>query len=276
MKSEGKARQVLAWGLLLALLLIGPFVYDFLSRVIHFDYFLDDFKSYQAGFEILKSGGNPYDPALLIPAEIKIGKTTFAHFFVPPWNLPLLSPFLSLPYEIARTAWLVFQFILMAISAAFLAGSVRLDQDMPALPSLVRAIFHLSKESQHLTATLIPGASLLVVVGLVWKKKIKVSSSLPYLLGASLVTTPYAWFPDHVLLAVIPILLLVRIRRKNHFPKAPENFYTALYFSRNYFLILPGSNSRLDPFSQQPQVCLGSFYDDVGELPGKSYSRKAS
>lgn len=91
----------------------------------------DDFLAYWAAGRINASGGNPYDPAQLLPLQRTANWTKDAAYRIwyPPWALPLLMPFAVLPYAVGRLLWFALSSAALILSADWLwryyGGDVR-------------------------------------------------------------------------------------------------------------------------------------------------------
>ncbi len=85
----------------------------------------DDFVQYWAAGRVSLLGGNPYDPAQLLPWQHQAGRTTYVSgtatmVWNPPWAMLLLMPFAALPYPTARILWFGVSFVLLAVSSLWI------------------------------------------------------------------------------------------------------------------------------------------------------------
>src|SRR5262245_19868791 len=69
----------------------------------------DDFIEYWAAAKVTLAGGNPYDPAQLLPLQTANGRDTDQAIMMwnPPWSLAFVLPLGLLPAREAQLLWLV-------------------------------------------------------------------------------------------------------------------------------------------------------------------------
>jgi len=80
--------------------------------VIAITWFGKDFRGYYAAARVLMSGGNPYDYDLVAQVLLQAtGEMGNNPYYYPPWFLWLFTPIASLPFQVARTIWMTFNFI---------------------------------------------------------------------------------------------------------------------------------------------------------------------
>jgi hypothetical protein len=116
--------------IVLALIVIAVFHRadaSFVSK--HGDIGTIDFIQYWSAHQLLMSGQNPYDPALLYAVEVAQGlpDATPIMMWNPPWLVTFLAPVLSFDFLQACTLWLGVNLVLMAltgilVSATYLPG----------------------------------------------------------------------------------------------------------------------------------------------------------
>ncbi len=70
-------------------------------------YFGQDFRGYYAAASVLLAGGDPYDYAQVAPVLIAItGRAGNNPFYYPPWFAVMMTPFVLLPYGLAKWVWM--------------------------------------------------------------------------------------------------------------------------------------------------------------------------
>lgn len=82
-----------------------------------------DFVEYWAAGRVHLEGGDPYDPAAVLPLqqEASDGDRTLATMlWTPPWTLPLYWPFAVLPARHAHLTWVLTQLLAVLVSADLL------------------------------------------------------------------------------------------------------------------------------------------------------------
>ncbi len=84
--------------------------------------FRNDFAAYWPVGRLLLTGQNPYDAAAIEALQRTVGDTLGGDSVVryPPWTLPVLLPFATLPYVPGWYVWIVLQATLVGVSAAWL------------------------------------------------------------------------------------------------------------------------------------------------------------
>ncbi len=84
--------------------------------------YMNDFIAYWSVGRLLLDGANPYDTAAILELQRILGSQFVDPGVVrnPPWTLPLLLPFASLPFATGWYAWIVAQLALVGGSAAAL------------------------------------------------------------------------------------------------------------------------------------------------------------
>jgi hypothetical protein len=75
----------------------------------------DDYVEYWSAGKLNLTGGNPFDPAQLLILQRSTGKAgeEAVMMWNPPWTLALVMPFGLLPYPLSRTAWLLFNLLIV-------------------------------------------------------------------------------------------------------------------------------------------------------------------
>lgn len=87
-----------------------------LLAMIAFSWFGQDFRGYYAAARVLIAGGNPYDYHQVAPVLLELtGEMGNNPYYYPPWFAWLFVPFLSLPFQVARAAWMILNVILWSI-----------------------------------------------------------------------------------------------------------------------------------------------------------------
>jgi hypothetical protein len=82
-----------------------------------------DFPDYYAAARVLLNRGNPYDYVQVAHVMIDtVGWADYNPFFYPPWFAWFITPFATLPYQIARVVWMIFN------SALWIFGLLRMQQ----------------------------------------------------------------------------------------------------------------------------------------------------
>ena len=97
-----------------------------------------DFIQYWRSWNILRDGGNPYDPALATAyqaARVQ-GTTALVMSWNPPWTFLLLAPVTSPSFETAAMLWMLVQFVLLGVIAVVVP--LGLEERSPSV--IVRAI----------------------------------------------------------------------------------------------------------------------------------------
>jgi len=91
----------------------------------------DDFVEYWAAGRLNITGGDPYDPAQLLPLEQSAGRYEGVPVIMwnPPWTLALIMPFSLLGYVFSRAAWFILNFIVVlwcaSLSWSLYGGSLK-------------------------------------------------------------------------------------------------------------------------------------------------------
>jgi hypothetical protein len=76
---------------------------------IAFFWFGKDFRGYYAATQVLMAGGNPYDYDLVVQVLLQVtGRMGNNPYYYPPWFLWIFTPIASLPFQVARAVWMVF------------------------------------------------------------------------------------------------------------------------------------------------------------------------
>lgn len=78
----------------------------------------DDFTQYWAAGRIQLAGGNPYSPEEMLREQWPAGWRGEIPLMMwnPPWTIPLVLPLARLPYNMARTLWLLISFVALILS----------------------------------------------------------------------------------------------------------------------------------------------------------------
>lgn len=81
-----------------------------------------DFVEYWSAAQLLRRGGNPYDPTALLAVEQAVGwpEAEPLQMWNPPWTLALVLPLSLLPFRFATTIWFLIQLGLILGSGALL------------------------------------------------------------------------------------------------------------------------------------------------------------
>jgi hypothetical protein len=81
-----------------------------------------DFVAYWSAAQLLRQGGNPYDPAALLRLQQQVGwpYDDPNRFWNPPWTLILMLPVTLLPFGSATVLWMVLQSLTVVISSLLL------------------------------------------------------------------------------------------------------------------------------------------------------------
>lgn len=76
---------------------------------------VDDYVEYWAAGRLNITGGNPYDPAQLLPLQIAAGRTVGVPVMMwnPPWMLALVMPFSLFKFQFSRSLWFLFNLALI-------------------------------------------------------------------------------------------------------------------------------------------------------------------
>lgn len=84
--------------------------------------FRNDFAAYWPVGRLLLQGQNPYDPAAIAQIQASFGDMLGGDSVVryPPWSLPLLLPFATLPYAAGWYIWIFLQILLVGGSSVLL------------------------------------------------------------------------------------------------------------------------------------------------------------
>ncbi len=84
--------------------------------------FRNDFAAYWPVGRLLLAGQNPYDPGAIEALQRSVGDTMGGDSVVryPPWSLPLLLPFATLPYVPGWYLWILLQVLLVGVSSVWL------------------------------------------------------------------------------------------------------------------------------------------------------------
>jgi len=81
--------------------------------VISFVLYGMDFRGYYAAARVLLAGGNPYDYQQVAHVLLEItGEMGNNPYYYPPWFAWFFIPFVVLPFQIARAAWMVFNLVI--------------------------------------------------------------------------------------------------------------------------------------------------------------------
>ena len=82
----------------------------------------DDFVEYWAAGRLNLTGGNPYNPAELLPLQLQAGRLDGVPVMMwnPPWIMPLVMPFGALAYSFSRLLWLLSHTIIIIFCASYL------------------------------------------------------------------------------------------------------------------------------------------------------------
>jgi hypothetical protein len=76
-----------------------------------------DFRGYYAAAQVLLAGGNPYDYHLIAAVLLKVtGEMGNNPYYYPPWFTWLFIPLAKLPFQIARSIWMLFNLIVWNVS----------------------------------------------------------------------------------------------------------------------------------------------------------------
>jgi hypothetical protein len=133
---------------------------------------LTDLKAYLAAADLLASGGNPFDVAL-------VERGLPYHYHYSPWFAALFVPLLALPVEVVRVAWSA---LLLAASALALAPALR-SHGLGAYPVVALMAFLL------LNVVAEGNVQPLLLAGLVWSLERR-AGPLAIGVAASLKITP--------------------------------------------------------------------------------------
>jgi len=91
--------------------------------VIAYSWYGQDFPDYYAAARVLLKGGNPYDYSQVASVLLEvIGKANNNPFFYPPWFGWFITPLAWMPFQAARAAWMLLNWV------AWLIGLIRLQQ----------------------------------------------------------------------------------------------------------------------------------------------------
>lgn len=112
---------------------------------------LGDFSVYYAGANVWLQGGNLYDQTQLQQFNLThhLLDGPIGPFTSPPSALVLFAPFAVLPFAQAKTAWLVFGFVLLVASGLFLWLAVRASVNRPPSSVWLALMFYTSGSLQH-------------------------------------------------------------------------------------------------------------------------------
>jgi len=79
-----------------------------------------DFVQYWSAWQLLRQGLNPYDGELMHAVQLQVGQSASVTTMMwnPPWLPVLLSPVLSLPFEVSALCWLLCNLGFIAVIAA--------------------------------------------------------------------------------------------------------------------------------------------------------------
>lgn len=123
-----------------------------------------DFVEYWSAGRVALAGGDPYDPAQLMPIQQQVGWTELEPLMMwnPPWVLPLVAPLGALPFDVARVMWLAGSLLAVGLAArqAWLAAGGEAGRFSPPLVAV--AVF-----VPVLMALAIGQISPLILLGLV-------------------------------------------------------------------------------------------------------------
>ena len=161
----GPARRIAVWVLLvvavatLAWLLVtrGPTLVS-----------TNDFVQYWSASRLNRTGGNPYDPAHMMALQRSVGWDEELPIMMwnPPWTIPLVTAFGWLPYDLARTVW-VLASIVAVIVAAYLSWDIYEPQSRRHAVALVLAFLFVPTLGALNLGQISPWI-LLGVVGFLW------------------------------------------------------------------------------------------------------------
>ena len=112
----GPARRIVVWALLIVALALLAWLLatrggDILAA--------EDFAQYWAASRLNRAGGNPYDAAQLLALQRSVGWEEELPIMMwnPPWTIPLVTPFGWLPYDLARTVWILTSILTVIVAA---------------------------------------------------------------------------------------------------------------------------------------------------------------
>lgn len=123
MSRKSTGYRILIWGLLIVNLLL---LWRLNSILAHPKYIpIDDFVRHWAGGKLFLAGDDPFSipkiQALQDQATGASGRAEVINtIYITPWSMILLAPFSLLEYPVSRLAWLLFNIILLLISAELL------------------------------------------------------------------------------------------------------------------------------------------------------------
>lgn len=84
-----------------------------------------DFRGYYAAAQVLLAGGNPYDYHQVAAVLLKVtGEMGNNPYYYPPWFAWLFIPLAKLPFQIARSIWMLFNLIVWNVSIFQLSKSI--------------------------------------------------------------------------------------------------------------------------------------------------------
>ncbi|MCC6931920.1 MAG: DUF2029 domain-containing protein [Deltaproteobacteria bacterium] len=97
---------------------------------------LSDFVQYWAAWNIVKSGGNPYDIPTMLSMQNSLGRLGDYPLMMynPPWLLTLLSPILSFDFSYSVAIFLAFNVLLIILQAKILSSAYLEKLDQKKLP----------------------------------------------------------------------------------------------------------------------------------------------
>lgn len=103
---------------------------SFGTALISFLWFGVDFRGYYAAAQVLLAGGNPYDYRQVAAVLLKVtGEMGNNPYYYPPWFAWLFIPLAILPFQIARSIWMLFNLIVWNISIFQLSKSIHWPAD---------------------------------------------------------------------------------------------------------------------------------------------------
>lgn len=87
------------------------------ATLISLLFFGVDFRGYYAVAQVLLAGGNPYDYYQVAAVLLKVtGEMGNNPYYYPPWFAWLFIPLAKLPFQIARTIWMLFNLMVWNVS----------------------------------------------------------------------------------------------------------------------------------------------------------------
>lgn len=103
---------------------------SFGAALISLLWFGVDFRGYYVAAQVLLAGGNPYDYRQVATVLLKVtGEMGNNPYYYPPWFAWLFIPLAKLPFQIARTIWMLFNLMVWNVSVFQLSKLIHWPAD---------------------------------------------------------------------------------------------------------------------------------------------------